>query len=244
MSTDTILIIGASSALGQRYIRSIGDPTVKIIAHYNTEPAALINQKKELNLDMIMLQSNLADLDGGSKIVDFMNQHEIIPNKIIHFAAPRLKYDKFTTIDWSDVEMSFNISVRSIFIILQSCLTKMVRMRSGKIIFLLSSVVHNPPVPYLTSYTIAKSALLGLMRNLVAEYSAKGININAISPSMINTPFISDINEKIPEMFAQSHPLKRLAETDDVIPLINFLLSDGANYINGVNISISGGTSN
>ena len=59
---------------------------------------------------------------------------------------------------------------------------------------------------------------------------------------MINTQFLSDINERAIELTAESHPLKRIAEVTDIIPSILLLLSDDSNYINGTNLPISGGS--
>ena len=59
---------------------------------------------------------------------------------------------------------------------------------------------------------------------------------------MINTQFLSDINDRVIELNAESHPLKRIAEVTDVVPSIKMLLSDDSNYINGVNLPISGGS--
>ena len=73
------------------------------------------------------------------------------------------------------------------------------------------------------------------------DYVDKGITINSVSPSMTQTKFISDIPRLISENTATQHPLKRLADTVDVLPMIQFLLSDETRYITGQNILISGG---
>jgi 3-oxoacyl-[acyl-carrier protein] reductase len=67
------------------------------------------------------------------------------------------------------------------------------------------------------------------------------LNINAISPSMVETGFLKKVPEKIVEMSAEQHPLKRNATPEDIAPLAHFLLSSGSDYMTGVNVPVSGG---
>ena len=80
------------------------------------------------------------------------------------------------------------------------------------------------------------------MKALASEYADKNIQINAISPSMIETKFLSDINEKFVELNAYNHPLKRNATVSDIVPIIKLLISSESDYINGTNIPITGGS--
>ena len=121
-------------------------------------------------------------------------------------------------------------------------LPKMAKLRKGKVIIILSSYVLGVPPKALTHYTTIKYALLGLVKSLASEYSDKNIQINAVSPSMIDTKFLDNINEKFVELNAYNHPLKRNATVDDIAPIIKMLISKESDYINGVNIPITGGS--
>ena len=114
--------------------------------------------------------------------------------------------------------------------------------KRGRVITILSSVVLGVPPKALTQYTTVKYALLGLMKALANEYATKRITVNCISPSMVETQFLSQINDRFIELTAESHPLKRIATVLDIIPSILMLMADDAAYINGVNIPITGGS--
>jgi 3-oxoacyl-[acyl-carrier protein] reductase len=58
---------------------------------------------------------------------------------------------------------------------------------------------------------------------------------------MIETKFLDNINEKLIELNAYNHPLKRNARTEDITPTIKLLLSEDSSYMSGINIPISGG---
>jgi 3-oxoacyl-[acyl-carrier protein] reductase len=105
----------------------------------------------------------------------------------------------------------------------------------------LSSVVINIPPKALAQYTTIKYAMLGLAKSLASEYSDKNIQINTVFPSMIETKYLDNINDKLVELCAYNHPHKRNALIDDTTLIINMLISKESDYINGVNIPITGG---
>jgi 3-oxoacyl-[acyl-carrier protein] reductase len=164
-----------------------------------------------------------------------------IPSKIVHLVSPKTKNIRFKNDDWKNFQLQLNISLGSITIILNRFLPKMAINKNGKIVCMLSSYTIGVPPKAMSQYVTVKYALLGLMKALASEYASKRITINCLSPSMVNTKFLSDINERIIEFTAESHPLKRIAEVSDLIPSIMLLLSDDSNYINGINLPISGG---
>jgi 3-oxoacyl-[acyl-carrier protein] reductase len=164
------------------------------------------------------------------------------PNKIVHLVSPKFKNIRFKDVSWDDFQNEINISLKSLVFILKKLLPRLAKEKKGKVICVLSSVVLNIPPKSLVQYTTVKYAMLGLVRSLASEYSDKNIQINAISPSMIETKFLENINEKLVELNAYNHPLKRNAKVDDIIPIIKILLSEESDYINGVNIPITGGS--
>ncbi|MDB4224866.1 SDR family oxidoreductase [Granulosicoccus sp.] len=106
---------------------------------------------------------------------------------------------------------------------------------------MLTSCTIGVPPNYLSHYVCAKYAVLGLMKALAAEYASKNIQINSVAPSMVETGYLKALDERVVQMNAESHPLKRNAVPDDIVPMIAFLLSSGSNYMNGVNIPVAGG---
>jgi len=121
-------------------------------------------------------------------------------------------------------------------------LPKLSKEKRGKVVLMLSSYVLGVPPKALSHYTTIKYAMLGLVKSLASEYSEKNIQINAISPSMVETKFLDNINEKLVELSSYNHPLKRNAIVEDITPIIKMLISNESDYINGVNIPITGGS--
>jgi 3-oxoacyl-[acyl-carrier protein] reductase len=241
MSKDIILITGASSDIGLNLINNIIDEAL-IIAHYNSSNGKLLELSKNINNELVTLKADLSKEDEINKLLDVIESDYGIPNKIIHLAAPKFGNIRFKDIVWESFQNEIDISLKSIILILNIFLPKMAKLKQGKVVIMLSSVVINVPPKALTQYTTVKYAMLGLVKALASEYSDKNIQINAVSPSMIETKFLDNINEKLVELSAYNHPLKRNAQIDEITPIIKMLTSKESDYINGVNIPITGGS--
>ncbi|MCE3037132.1 SDR family oxidoreductase [Helicobacter sp. faydin-H20] len=230
---DIILIVGASSDVGRELITSLQDEEIKILAHYHSRPLQ----------DTKNLTAIPCDLSDTKSLENFIAKiQEELPNKIVFLASPKTENVRFKNAKWSDFEEQINVSLRSSFEILKAILPKLAKdkERSKKVVFMLSNQIYRPVVAQ-SAYTSIKYALFGLMRSLVCEYKSANIQINAISPSMIETSFLEHIDPKIIELNAYNHPLKRNATPKDVVPVIKMLLSKDSDYLNEVNIPITGG---
>ena len=238
---NNILIVGASSDIGIGLIKSIKEESL-IIAHYNSCDKKLLELENKIPNKLVTARADLSSENDTQKLLDTVESLYGIPNKIVHLAAPKFRNIRFKDVIWKDFEDEINICLKSLILILNRFLPKLAKLKTGKVVCMLSSVTLNVPPKSLAHYTTVKYAILGLVKSLASEYADKGIAINAISPLMIETKFLSEINEKIVEMSAYNSPLKRNADIKDVVPMINFLLSKEADYINGVNIPVTGGS--
>lgn len=165
------------------------------------------------------------------------------PSHIVHLAAAKLDLSRAVEFDWAALVADLEIQVRSIGLILKAFLPSAVKSgRRCKVVFMLSSVTLGMPPKYMGQYTITKHALLGMFRSLSAEYAGKGISFNALSPSMVETQFLSKIPGRFVELAAAAHPAKRNATVADIVPAICFLLSSESDYISGANLPITGGS--
>lgn len=241
MNNNIILIIGASSDIGLDLIKNI-DEDALIIAHYNTSKKSLIELSKKLDNQVVLVKADLCEQDDILELIDAVEMDYGTPHKIIYLAATKFGYTRFKDAQWSDFEKDINVSLKSSFMILNKFLPKMAKDKRGKVVIMLSSCILGTPPKLLSHYTTIKYAMLGLVKSLASEYADKNIQINAISPSMIDTKFLSDVNQKFVELNAYGHPLKRNAAVTDVTPVIKMLISNQSDYINGVNIPVTGGS--
>ena len=157
----------------------------------------------------------------------------------MHLASHRIEAKRFSQLNIKDYANEISLSFNSIFEILKIHLPDMLKKRKGKVIFILSSVTLGDSSSYLSHYTCLKYMLLGLMKSLSSEYKTSGINFNAISPSMMDTPFIKKLGHKFIELNKYLSSSKDLLEIDDVVSKITFLMSSKSDDLNGVNIPLT-----
>jgi 3-oxoacyl-[acyl-carrier protein] reductase len=91
-------------------------------------------------------------------------------------------------------------------------------------------------------YTITKSGLSGMVRQLAVEWAEDEVLINAVFPSMVDTPMLRNSVEKsVLETIEKGIPLGRIARPEEVASAIEFLISAKNTYMTGAGIDINGG---
>ncbi len=113
---------------------------------------------------------------------------------------------------------------------------------SGKIVSV-TSIAARQASPGMGIYGVAKAGIEMLTRVLAAELASDNIQVNAVAPCMVKTGFSQPFwsNEDVYDEIVKSIPLGRLAETEDIVPPVLFLCSDGARFMTGQTISVDGG---
>ncbi len=111
-------------------------------------------------------------------------------------------------------------------------------------VVLFSTVAVGTGMPFHASISAAKAAVEGLTRSLAAEL-APAIRVNAIAPSLTDTPLAENLlnNEKKQEAAAMRHPLKRIGTAEELAATAAFLLSEGSGWVSGQIIHVDGGMS-
>jgi len=111
-------------------------------------------------------------------------------------------------------------------------------------ILLFSTVAVQQGFAAHASVAMAKGAVEGLTRALAAELAPK-IRVNAIAPSLVQTPLAEPITRNVAtaQAIAALHPLQRLGTPNDIAGMAAFLLSAEADWITGQVIGVDGGRS-
>jgi NAD(P)-dependent dehydrogenase (short-subunit alcohol dehydrogenase family) len=121
------------------------------------------------------------------------------------------------------------------------CLKK---AEEGSSIVLFSTVAVQTGMSYHASIASAKGAIEGLTRSLAAELAPK-IRVNAIAPSLTDTPLASQLltNDQRRQASAERHPLKRIGEEQDIANMATFLLDESSSWMTGQILAVDGGMS-
>jgi len=108
----------------------------------------------------------------------------------------------------------------------------------------MSGVIVNKPQPQ-ASYNASKAALHHLTKSLAAEWGARGVRVNAVAPTYINTPMtaLAMRNKPMFETWIDGTPMARVGEPDEIAAVVLFLASDAASLMTGSIVLADGGYS-
>jgi 3-oxoacyl-[acyl-carrier protein] reductase len=232
-----LLITGATSDIASQFIRTAHSRYDKIIAFYHNSTDRINELKAICGNKLTAFSADFNDSDSYNNVLCTLKSLPA-PDHVLHFAANPLRYDRFTKFDTDDFTKAIDCSVISLQKILKAVMPEIAKRKSGKIVILLSSCTENIPPSFMSPYVVSKYALLGLMKALSVEYAEKGICVNALSPVMVDTRFLADVPELIVEAAAEKNSIGRNLRVGEVIPAIEFLLSEASDRINGQNIQI------
>ncbi len=107
-----------------------------------------------------------------------------------------------------------------------------------------SSIAGIGAAPLMSAYAASKHAVIGLTKTAAAEYGKYNIRVNAVCPTVIDTPMgkaFADHNAPIMEMMKASIPMKRFGQPEEVAEVIAWLCDDSSSFVNGQEIRVDGG---
>ncbi|HMM11476.1 MAG TPA: SDR family oxidoreductase [Bacteroidales bacterium] len=226
----TYLIAGASSGIARRI--------TEILHHEGHQLYVITRHPQQLAhlQGLQFVQGNFLD-DGFAP--------EGMPEKLdgIVYAPGTINLKPFRALKPADFIHDFEVNVLGAVRLLQAS-HKALKNGACASVVLFSTVAVQRGMAYHASIAAAKGAIEGLTRSLAAEW-APAIRVNAIAPSLTNTPLAARLlsSPEKEEHSAKRHPLQRVGTPDDLAAMATFLLSEHSGWITGQVFGVDGGLS-
>lgn len=229
MRDKNILIIGGSSGIGLALAELLAPHNNIIVASRTAESIAGLDVKH------ISYDATQDDLD-TSLLPEVLHGFVYCPGSINLRPFKGLKLDAFQ----SDFEINLLGAVRS----LKSVLNQLSASGNSSVVFF-STVAVQTGMPFHSSVAASKGAIEGLTRSLAAEFAPK-IRVNAIAPSLVDTPMASKFlnNEVKIEKANERHPLGRVGNAKEMAQASAFLLGEESSWMTGKILQLDGGIGN
>ena len=147
----------------------------------------------------------------------------------------------------ADFDLAVRLNVRSQFWTIRAALPRMLENGSGSIVNMASVASSVRGLPSRFVYGLTKAAVVGLTKSVAADFVSRGIRCNCICPGTVDTPSLADrINAfedpvAARKAFIARQPMGRLAQAEEIAPLVVFLASDESAFVTGQSYSIDGG---
>ncbi|WP_216829863.1 SDR family NAD(P)-dependent oxidoreductase [Alkalihalobacterium elongatum] len=139
--------------------------------------------------------------------------------------------------EWHHV---IDIDLKGTFLGMKSVMPEMVKNKKGKIVNVASLAAHIG-LTNLVAYSAAKGGVAAMTRQVAMEYAADNIQVNAVSPGIIQTPILGDTTPEMTEIFSAATPAGRLGKPEEIANLILFFASEEADFVTGQIWKVDGG---
>ena len=142
----------------------------------------------------------------------------------------------------ADLDRYMDVNFRSLFRLSRAFVA--VEADTPRAIINIASVFGTVGFPNTAPYSAAKAAVIGLTRQMTADYAPRGVRVNAIAPGLIATPATAErieTNDRFRRLTLGQIPLGRAGTPDDVAGAVSFLCSPDAAYVSGAVIVVDGG---
>lgn len=225
-----VLITGGSRGIGlacaQRFLAA-GD---KVAVTYNSSPPpeGIFGVKCDV--------TSTEQVDAAFKAVE----EEFGPVEILVSNAGITKDTLLLRMSEDDFTAVLDANLTGAYRVVKRATQGMLRARKGRII-LMSSVVGLLGSAGQANYAASKAGLVGLARSMARELGSRGITVNVIAPGPVETDMTAALGEARLGELTAAVPLQRMATTDEIAGVVEFLAGDAAGYITGAVIPVDGG---
>ncbi len=238
------LVTGGNRGIGGAISLALARDGADVGVHYHSNREGALEVAEAIRgqgRKGAMFQADVSQRDSVEEMVRQCRE-ELGPVDILVCNARQLvKGRSFMEITWEeDYVPQIEVMLKGTFNCCQAVLPEMIERRWGRIINILTTVLGERR-PRTNSYGTIKSGLLYFSQNLATEMGPHGITVNMVSPGLTATKRPILHSDDHTQDYIRKTPVGRLGTPEDAAEAVAYLASDGAEFVSGVNLAVSGG---
>ena len=242
------LVAGGGGAIGSRLAMALAGVGANVaVLNRSTQHVAPIAQRLESfggkSLALVGDVTKKEDVDRAvDQVVSEFGRVDIVVHAVGGGAGTAL----YPAEEYSPEEFDriFDLNFTSALLVTQAAARAMIKAGNGGHVLHISSVRGQLGINagYL-AYVAAKGAINSITRQQATEWAKYGINVNAIAPTFVRTPQVENklADEAFYNGLVSRIPLRRIADTDDLVGAVLFFCSDASSFVTGQILTLDGG---
>ena len=238
--TRAALVTGGARGIGRQVALDLAAGGWAVALCYRTSAEAAEETRREVEqrgVPALVVQADVSRPIECQLLVRRVLDWQGRLDALVHGAGPYHRVDLLqeTPEGWRDM---FANNLDSLFYMAQAVAPAMIEARWGRIVaFSMANADRLLAQPMVTAHYLAKVGVLGLVRTLAKQLARHGVTVNAVSPGFIDSGSMPE--DELKQM-AKNIPAGYIGTPEEVSSVVQYLLSDGARYVNGANVHVSG----
>jgi 3-oxoacyl-[acyl-carrier protein] reductase len=245
LKDQVAIVTGAGQGIGRAFALALAAEGAKlVIAERNEARAQAVAEEIDAaGGEALALATDVASEPStqamAAATLERFGRIDVLVNNAAIFSTLKMRpFDEIPTQEWDEL---MAVNVRGVWLCCSAVAPAMRQQRRGKIINIASVVFDLGRANYL-HYVASKGAVIGITRGIATELGDYGVNVNAISPSSIQTEIPREtVTREGAQAFAQTQVIKRVQGPDDLLGTLIFLASSDSDFITGQTINVDGG---
>jgi 3-oxoacyl-[acyl-carrier protein] reductase len=238
LSGRTVLVTGGSRGIGRAACLGFARAGADVVVHYRsaaTEAESVAAEVRALGRRAQTVQADVTRTDEVRRMLGAQSELHVLFNNAGVYPPGTL--DSLTAEEWDAV---FAVNARGPFLVTQAALPLLAAADEARVINI-GTVMAYRGAPGNLHYVAAKASLIGLTRVLARELAPRGITVNMIVPSMVETETAERDYPGISNAIVADQAVRRYEQPEDLVGLLVFLASRESAFVTGQTILIEGG---
>jgi NAD(P)-dependent dehydrogenase (short-subunit alcohol dehydrogenase family) len=237
LSGLTLLVTGAGRGIGRACALACASAGAEVIAVSRTEADLVALAQAEPQGRIRTMVADVAADDFPARIRTLPHLDGLVNN------AGTNRLQPLPEVDTATLDRLLNLNVRAAFLVSQAAAIRMLELGRGGSIVHVSSQMGHVGGPKRAVYCMSKHAIEGLTKAMAIELAPAGIRVNAVAPTIVETPMTAPFFEDPAyRAFAlETIPMGRVAQPEDVAEAVVYLSSPAARLVTGTSLRVDGG---